>query len=89
MLVKFIDIKYGDEKDGEGLFIAKGIVILNGVYKDIEELISAIDIGCKSATNHICISNNKMRQAEKSLYGLPVKMMGTAKRHYISLYKLF
>jgi len=41
------DIKHGDEKD-ENPFTAKKTVISNGVYKDIEELISAINTKCKS-----------------------------------------
>jgi len=51
-MFKFIDIKHGDEKD-EGPFIEKEIVTPNGVYKDIEELISAINTGCKSAKSHL------------------------------------
>jgi len=51
-VLKFVDIKHDDEKD-EGSFIAKEIVISNGVYKDIEELISAINTGCKSAKSHL------------------------------------
>jgi len=51
-VLKFVDIKHGDE-NGEGTFIAKEIVIQNGVYKDIEELISAINAGCKSAESHL------------------------------------
>jgi len=50
-VLKFVDIKHGDEKD-EDPFIAKKIVIPNGVYKDIEELISAINIRRKSAESH-------------------------------------
>jgi len=52
-VLKFVDIKHGDEKDGEGPFIAKEIVIPNGVYKDIEELIFTINKGCKSANSHL------------------------------------
>jgi len=51
-VLKFVDIKHGDE-NGEGPFIAKEITIPNGVYKDIEELISAINAGCKSAESHL------------------------------------
>jgi len=77
-VLKF-NIKHGDEKN-EGPFIAEEIIILNGVYKDIEELSSRLIQDAK-APNHICISNNKTcpRQAEK-LYDLAVKMMGIAKR---------
>jgi len=50
-VLKFVDIKH-DEKD-EGPFIAKEIVILNGVYKVIKELISAINTRCKSAKLHL------------------------------------
>jgi len=51
-MLKFVDIKHGDE-NGEGPFIAKEIVIPNGVYKDIEKLISAINTGCKSAKSYL------------------------------------
>jgi len=52
-VLKFVDIKHVDEKGEEGTFIAKEIVIPKGVYKDIEELISAINAGCKSAESHL------------------------------------
>jgi len=51
-VLKFVDIKHGDEKD-EDPFITKEIVLPNGVYRDIEELISAINTGCKSAKLHL------------------------------------
>jgi len=51
-VLKFVDIKHGDEKD-EDPFIAKEIVTPNGVYKDIEELISAINTGYKNAKSHL------------------------------------
>jgi len=51
-VLKFVDIKHSDEKD-EGPFIAKEIVTSNGVYKNIEKLISAINTGCKSAKSHL------------------------------------
>jgi len=51
-MLKFVNIKHGDEKD-EGPFIAKDIVIPNGVYKDMEEFISAINTGYKSAKLHL------------------------------------
>jgi len=51
-VLNFVDIKHGDKKD-EGPFIAKEIVVPNGVYKDIEELISAINTEYKNAKSHL------------------------------------
>jgi len=51
-VLKFVDIKHRDE-NGEGPFIVKEIVIPNGVYKDIEDLISASNAGCKSIESHL------------------------------------
>jgi len=81
-VLRFVDIKHGDEKD-DGLFTAKEAVISNGIYKNIEELISAINTGAKTS-NHIFISRNETRQAKKSVYGLAVKMTEIAKRLIIN-----
>jgi len=75
-VLRFIDIKYGDEKDE--IRLAKEIVISNGLQRYRGYLSPQLIQGTK-APNHICISNNKTRQTEKSVYGLAVKKMGIAK----------
>jgi len=83
---RFVDNKHGDEK-GKGLqqFTTKEVVIPNSkifrkIFRKILRNLSSRVIQDAKTSNHICISNNKTRQAEKSIYSLAVKKMGIAKR---------
>ena len=53
-VIRFVDIENGREtrKGGTTLTSTQG-VIPNGIYKNIEELISAINSACKNANSHI------------------------------------
>ncbi|XP_067216285.1 uncharacterized protein [Linepithema humile] len=53
-VIRFVDIENGHEtrKNGAPLTSTEG-VIPNGIYKNIEELISAINSSCKDANSHI------------------------------------
>jgi len=79
-VLKFVDIKHGDKKD-EDPFIAKEIIIPNGVYKDIEELIFAINTGCKS---HLYFEQQNTA-SEKTATRLSCENDGNCKTtHYIN-----
>ena len=52
-VIRFVDIENGREtKDGTALVATQG-VIPNGIYKNIEELITAINLACENAGSHI------------------------------------
>jgi len=80
-VLKFVDIKHGDEKD-ERPFIAKEIIIPNGVYKDIEKLISAINTRCKRAKSHLYFE-------QQNVAGGKIAIRLSCERFDDSLYKLF